>query len=587
MNSITFVRYLRYILLNKTTLKDHILFCLIFLTYWPLHAQNFHLEIKGSNTSETQIIDSVTYNSSHKNIASIQKEIDLLSERLKKIGYLENQYDSVVKKNDSLYFTRFNLNSQTKYIHIYVEKNSFLKQHLKTLEKNDTLKVKLSTLEPLIKQTLERLQKSGYPLAKIQLTNINKKGSKLTAKIEEQLNKKRVINTIVVKSSNSETDPSLLPKNYLFQIKKKFRDKPFQQESIKNITEEFQKLPFVSIIKPCEVLFSTDSSVVYVFIEKRKNNYFDGFIGFNNTNENKIQLNGYLDLKLQNLIKRGEEFYLTWRNDGNNQTIFKTGLTLSYLFKTPIGLKGQLDIFKQDSTFQNTKSNIDIQWKTTLNSGYYLGYEATTSNNIQSTQSSITDFKNQFITFGYHHYKKDNIHPIFPFQTNINLRLGLGNRSNNTSKSKKENQTYIQLNLFHTLYFNEKHSLNLKNENYLLNSPSYFNSELHRFGGQQNIRGIAENSLAASYVSTLATEYRFHFNKNTFIHSILDFGIYKNDSSILGNQKKFNNLLSLGLGTGLVTKNGFFTISIANNTIFKKNNSTINTIINISYNVNF
>jgi outer membrane protein assembly factor BamA len=85
-----------------------------------------------------------------------------------------------------------------------------------------------------------------------------------------------------------------------------------------------------------------------VYLEKRKSNTFDGFIGFTNTESAKLVFNGYLDLTLENALKAGEQFSLNWKSDGNNQKTFKASIDLPYLFKSPVGLKAQIYIFKQD-----------------------------------------------------------------------------------------------------------------------------------------------------------------------------------------------------------------------------------------------
>ncbi len=60
-----------------------------------------------------------------------------------------------------------------------------------------------------------------------------------------------------------------------------------------------------------------------------------------------------------NNLNAGEEFTLYWKSDGKNQKTFNIGIELPYIFKSPFGLKANLNIFKQDSTFQNTKTAID------------------------------------------------------------------------------------------------------------------------------------------------------------------------------------------------------------------------------------
>ncbi|MNR32298.1 hypothetical protein D3C85_1498700 [compost metagenome] len=101
-----------------------------------------------------------------------------------------------------------------------------------------------------------------------------------------------------------------------------------------------------------------------------------------------------------------------------------------------------------------------------------------------------------------------------------------------------------------------------------------------------SIRGFAENSLQGNNANLLITEYRYLTSTNLFLHSILDYGIYQDQTSI-ENYKKINTLLSVGVGFGLLTKNGLLRVIIANGST---NNSKIkfyNSILNICYNVKF
>ena len=68
--------------------------------------------------------------------------------------------------------------------------------------------------------------------------------------------------------------------------------------------ELLNQLPFAQQKRPSEVLFTKDSTSVYLYLEKIKSNRFDGFIGFG-TDETtgKIEFDGYLDLNLINNLK--------------------------------------------------------------------------------------------------------------------------------------------------------------------------------------------------------------------------------------------------------------------------------------------
>ena len=111
-------------------------------------------------------------------------------------------------------------------------------------------------------------------------------------------------------------------------------------------------LGFVNSTKPPEILFKKDSTTVYLYLTKQKNNNFDGILGFSTGEENQgLTLNGYLNLELNNNLNYGEQFLLNYKADGNDQQKLRVKLTLPYLFKSPFGIETELNIFRRDSTF--------------------------------------------------------------------------------------------------------------------------------------------------------------------------------------------------------------------------------------------
>jgi hypothetical protein len=165
------------------------------------------------------------------------------------------------------------------------------------------------------------------------------------------------------------------PKGYLTQMNHKYRNKIFNQKLLTEIHADFEKYSFVTQIKYPEILFTKDTTKVYVYLQKTKTNTFDGFTGFNNDNK-KITFNGYFNLNLQNLLKAGEQFSLYWKSDGSQQKTFRTTLEVPYIFKSPLGLRAELNIFKEDSTFQNTKTIADLSYYVKYDTRIYLGYQA-------------------------------------------------------------------------------------------------------------------------------------------------------------------------------------------------------------------
>lgn len=566
----------------------HILNILIILSTCQISfGQKIFLKIKGSTEAENKIIDSLQYHQIHTNLSSIEKEILLTSKKLEKLGYLENSLTELVKKNDSTYNAYYELKKQTKYIHIYIGKNSPIKQFTEKTANQDTLILKYPETIDFLNATTIKLEKLGYPKVSVYLENIKAQNNILFADLKTKLGLQRKINQIIIKHKEEEQQQKIFPSNHLAQINKKFRNKVFNQNSIHEIKSEFDKYSFIKQTKQPELLLSKDSTIIYVYLEKRKSNSFDGYIGISNNDEKKTILNGYLDIQLQNILKKGEDFFIYWKSDGNDQKTFRTGITLDYLLKTPIGINAQLNIFKQDSTFQNSKTLIDINYLIAHKTKIHIGIESTISSDIQNSNNNISDYKNRFITAGLVYQKKETENLLFEEKTKLDFRIGIGNRNtSNLTNITKQKQQFVNLNITHNIIINPKNSINIRNQNFFLNSNNYLTNELYRFGGLYSIRGFAENSLQGNYMSAILTEYRLLLKESLYIHSILDYAIFKDksNSTIL---KKINTISTLGIGIGMHTKKGFFKFSITNGSNSYNDINIFNSIVNLCYNVKF
>jgi hypothetical protein len=559
-----------------------IVFIIILLNFGiNCSAQNFKLKIIGNSSFEDKIIDSLGYNSDHNDSKSIYEETNKFSGRLLKIGFLENHILLISKENDSSFISKFYLGKKTKNIHIYIGRNSTINKLLSLNLKEDTLILPYIEIETFLNNTIQKLEQKGFSFAQLKLIHLKQKNSSLFADLQYESSQERKLNSIVLKFEESNTKRQF-PEGAFKQIAKKHKNKSFNQNLVKQINADFEKFRFVNQTKYPEILFTKDTTKVYVYLEKRKSNLFDGFIGFSNTKNDKININGYIDLTLENALKAGEQLLLFWKSDGKNQKTFKASIDFPYLFKSPIGLKAQINIFKQDSLFQNTKTAIDLGYLIDYNTRIYLGYQSTESGVIQKTSNGvISDFKNSFTTINLEYSKIDVVNPTFPVKTNLSLSLGTGKRET-INLDGKNNQFYINLDFMHNFYLNQKNCININYHNYFLQSDTYIINELYRFGGFRSIRGFAENSLQANLASIITTEYRYIITPDLYIHSIMDYGYFQDKTT---NNK--GNLMTFGLGFGVKTKNGLLKLALANGSQNKQEFNFNNSIIHLNYTVSF
>jgi hypothetical protein len=532
-------------------------------------SQHSYLKIESLLDADNAVIDSLGYEKKHATGLLLVEEIKKFSNKLSLNGYLESTNEPPLKINDSTYLVKYILGAKNRLINIDVGENA----KILNLDK-DTIILPISETESFLKGKLQELEKKGYSLAKLQLINFKKSNNRLYAALKLSIDKVRFLDDIVVNGYEK------FPVSHSKNIKRLYRKRVFNQENLKSIYNDFEKFRFIRQSKYPEILFTNDSTKVYVYLEKTKPNTFDGFIGFSNDDKNKVTINGYLDLQLQNILNAGERFSIFWKSDGKDQKTFNGAVELPYLFKSRLGFKAQLNIFKQDSIFQNTQTAIDLGYYFNYNTKAFLGYQSAESSDIQNTNNAIiSDYKNAFITshLDYTIFNPDDF--LFPDKTQLFFKVGTGMRS---SKLNNNSQFFLNLNVNHNFYLNKKNIINVRSQNYYLKSGSYIINELHRFGGINSIRGFNENSLQGNVVSTVLTEYRYAFNQGVYAHTIIDYGYYEDKTA-----NSSTSIYGLGFGVGLLTKNGIFNLVYANGNVKSENVKLSNAIVHVSFKARF
>lgn len=540
-----------------------------------LRAQNTNLNVIGANDEETKIIETHEYKKNHTDYNSIQNEIDSLQQKIINSGYIESEINSTRKINDSSFQVKFSLNNKYESIGISYDNTKIEKDLIKTITEkssNKQFSVPLNKLEETLKYINLQITNNGFPFTKIKLSEIKIKDSKtLTANlIIVKDEKKRRLDKVVIKGYEK------FPKSFLNRFLKIKPEKTFNIESIKRKMNNLSNLRFAEQTKNPEVLFSKDSTTLYIYLQKSQSNTFDGFLGFSTNEEtNKLDFNGYLNLELNNNFNYGESFRLMYKSDESEQKNFEVNLNLPYIFSSPIGTELSLNILKRDSTFTTVNQKASVFYQINSKNRIYVGIESVESNNLLDVEinslSLVSDYKSNLYNIKYTYNNRQNFKTIFQLKSSFNLEYGLGERQ---TKNNKEKQNRINLDAFHVFQLNNKNSFYTRITGSLINSSSYLDNELFRFGGINSIRGFQENSIAANQYIVLNTEYRYQLSKSIYAHSIIDFANFEN--RIIETKE---NLYGFGVGFGILTKAGLLRFNFANGKTeeqsFKFSNSKI------------
>jgi len=508
------------------------------------------LEKKIDNIGNQRVLF-INSNKNEINLKDLSKKID----SLKKQGYFNLEILQKVKTDSLKYKVTIDLNQKFENIYIYGESRmiNFKGKDAKIIEGKKHYSIKINELESFLTRSSKDIANKGYPFNKVQLNNIKDfDNTNLYASINVKLNDKRKSDKVVIKGY--ENFPKAFLKHYL-----KYSNKDdFNFDVIKNKSEEINKLGFVSQIKDPEILFKKDSTIIYLYLEKVKNNSFDGFIGFATNEENeKLEINGYMDIRLHNTLNYGEKINVNYRSTSDNNRFLKTNITTPYIFNTALGLELDLNLTKKDSTYIKDEQSVGLNFliKNKHNLSFHLSTLNSTSS-LETTNELIKDYKSNFKKIKYD-FKKVNINnKLIPVKFLTSIELSTGKRKDNL-ETKTQNRYFIKT--FNNFNITKSSSIYLNLEAYGLNSSNYYLNEMLLFGGINSIRGFEENSIATNKLFLINTEYRIKLNNDIYINTIFDTAYYENT---LANIR--DNIYGVGFGLNINTNSGVFRLNYAN-----------------------
>ena len=543
--------------MKKNFLLYHILYVLFFNLSF---SQNLHLKLKGTDSISESFLNKIEAKKNFKDLRSLQIEINNIKKKTLNEGYFNATFSPKNKINDSTYSQNLLLNFRYKKIKINYNNQQITESELNDILdesseiSNEVFTTNTNKLERNLNNIIKHLSKKGKVFSKIQLNNIHTNNKDVSANLLMDIPETNYISGIKIKGY--KRFPKKFTKHYL-RIKEQ---KKLNLDDLEEKSEGINNLLFASEIKKPEILFTKDSTIIYLYLKKEKSNSFEGFLGFStNQQSNKIELNGNIDLKLINNLNSGEELHLKYQSTENEQKHTNIKLRLPYTFNTPFSIEGELDIFKKDSSFTNNTQAINTKYTISRNIKTGIGLEFNSSNSLIKNLINSEDFKKQAYTFSFNHEKPNKYNNLFPCKTKTILKLALATRKTELLKTPQQS---VFISSEYTFKLNQKNSFFVKSQNYYLFSNTTLENELHYIGGINSIRGLKENSIPSAQYSVINSEYRITLNKTLYTHTVIDYAITKNNSN-----NNFDNIFGFGIGFGLKTNNSLLRFIFANNKV--------------------
>ena len=514
------------------------------------------LKIKTSDTIEAAILNELEPQIKFNSFENLRMYSDSLVLRMQYRGYSAIQKTAFEKLNDSTYCASYSFGKPFALVKLYYDAQKLNQNFVERISTNHTdsfFVIPYPAFEQNLRKISKEIVRNGSAFSTVQINDYRREKDTLIGYLSIKESQQRKIDALVLRGYEK------FPKSFIKHIARLRTQQPFNKAAVLKKSNRLKTLPFALIERDAEVLFTNDSTKVYLYPKKKKANSFDGFLGFSNSEDTEsLVLDGYLNLNLINNLNYGEQVNLIYKSDGNEQRRLQIGFKLPYILKIPVSLLGDLTIFRKDSTFVTTSQNATFEYGITPNFTTALGFDRNSSTALLARQQvgqTVLDYVANYGTIELKYALQQNS-LRFPFKTIVRLRSKVGTRKTEDRSIRQQKYEVLLSNIFK---LNKKNHIYVKGDLAFLNSEMYIFNELYRFGGMTSIRGFEENSLTASLFSLLNTEYRYLLSSDLYIHSILDYGYAEDPTSNLK-----STLTSIGLGLGLTTKSGLLSINFAN-----------------------
>ncbi|TXF77178.1 hypothetical protein FUA25_04365 [Chryseobacterium sp.] len=433
-----------------------------------------------------------------------------------------------------------------------------------TVKVSDSLARTLNTKPQFFTKNLDSLKRvinrnfidKGYAFSRIKTRFLGM--NKGVPEVEINVNKgnQRKINAFVIKGYEK------VPKRFVKNLEKEFQGKIYDDRNLVQINQSLQNHPFITLERPPQTLFTKDSTQVFLFLQKKKSNTFDGVIGFGNDKTDKFTFNGSLNVNFRNMFNGFESINIFWQRNPDKGHTFDLQSDIPYLFKSNLGTNINVNIYRQDSTFATVKFLPSVYYH--INNRQKLGLRGTfeSSTVLDSLYVQGSDFTKKGIGVWYDFSEPSEVE-LFMYRTKLRAEydvLSVLYAGEESSSAQSRYYFYGERN-FH---IKGNNYLNLKAEGALLNSKTELTSnELLRFGGWNSLRGFNENSLLGDYYALGGAEYRYLIGNQAFFDV---FGQYAQlNNKTLAQKPK---LYSFGLGFNFFLPIGLMSFQISNGNEF-------------------
>jgi len=424
------------------------------------------------------------------------------------------------------------------------------------------------TRDRMFERAFADFENEGYPFVSLRIDSL-RMGAK---EVRRGLRRTDVFvsltrGPLIVNDSLYVRSAQPLPNSYISNYIDFKKDAVYNELHTQQTEGRLREIPFLQVKRPPEVRFTNGKANLFVFIERKKANYFNGVAGLRPDEvTGKIYLTGDAEVRLANAFNHGDELGVIWRKLQPFTQDLSLRTMVPYLFKSPLAVDAQVHIYKRDTSFASVELRGGFGLLLPRNQRLRVFAERNRTDQISSVNalSSLSNAQQTLYGLAIQFERLDyrwNPRSGYFMQTEgaLGTRVFTSSSQEVASPTKKP-LTRIETRLDYYIPVFRRQSVLLGVRGAALFSDSLYDNEVLRIGGLRSIRGINEESIFATAWGVATLEYRWLLEENSALYFFLDQAWYEY-KSVRGYDR--DTPLNFGAGFNFETKSGIFTFNYA------------------------
>jgi len=365
-------------------------------------------------------------------------------------------------------------------------------------------------------ETLDMYNRRGFPFAQVWVTGFrfDEKNNLVNISFSIVTGEESRIGEILFEGL-SKTDTSVA-----LSASRLRKGAVFDEKMLSRAERYLEYSGLFAEVSGCRVARSGRGSVALVIPvkEKKENNFFQGVFGFSRQDDGDYEINGYLDLKLNNLAGSGRDAAFSWLNDGKKYSKTEISYYEPFILSSRLALSLLLRQIVQDSLYNMNSAEAELRIPLGT-PGFRAVAGVSFDRNVPGFQNGLERSVRQRYRLG--------------IERAAGKYLGLrgrveGARKKNYLAGNRSEKLWQYLYMFEFMselptFFNQSLYFRIRSEG-VFSSGEINPAELYSLGGARTLRGYRENQFRGERISYLNLEYRFGSESRIFVFD--DLGSY-------------------------------------------------------------